>query len=171
MREGLGDLSSWLVFLHVLGVLGFTLAHGSSVAVAFRLKRERDPQRIRALLDLSGVTIGFVYLALGVILLTGVIVGFTRGWWTSGQLWLWASIVILLGVMVGMYVIASKWTTSVRELLGGVLQREGSLPMPEQPPSDAQIEAVLARGRPGLIAAIGGGGLVVITFLMMFKPF
>ena len=35
-------------------VLGFFIAHGTSMAVAFRLKRERDPERVRALLDLSG---------------------------------------------------------------------------------------------------------------------
>src|SRR6478609_7482514 len=42
----------WLVFLHVLAVFGFLLAHGTAIAVAFRLRREREVARIRVLLDL-----------------------------------------------------------------------------------------------------------------------
>jgi len=44
---------TWLIYLHVFSVLGFLLAHGSSAAVMFRLRVERDPARIGALLDLA----------------------------------------------------------------------------------------------------------------------
>jgi hypothetical protein len=47
------DLYPWIVFLHVVGVLLFFIAHGTSMAVGFRLKRERDPARVRALLELT----------------------------------------------------------------------------------------------------------------------
>ena len=47
------DLYSWIVFLHVVGVLLFFIAHGTSMAVGFRLERERDPARVRALLELT----------------------------------------------------------------------------------------------------------------------
>ena len=40
----------WIVFIHVLGVLVFFIAHGTSMVVGFRLKGERDPARVRALL-------------------------------------------------------------------------------------------------------------------------
>jgi hypothetical protein len=33
------------------------------------------------------------------------------------------------------------------------------------------LEAAIMSGRPILLAAIGLGGLVVLTWLMMFKPF
>ena len=45
-----------VVFLHVVFVLGYLLAHGVSAAVAFALKKERDLNRIRALLDLSAAS-------------------------------------------------------------------------------------------------------------------
>ena len=41
-----------VVFLHILFVIGFLLAHGVSVIVAFSLKTERDPQKIRFMLEL-----------------------------------------------------------------------------------------------------------------------
>ena len=39
------------------------------------------------------------------------------------------------------------------------------------PVSDAELAAVLASRRPEQLLAIGGGGFVVILYLMMFKPF
>ena len=45
-------LTFW-VFIHLVGVLGFLAAHGTSTAVALRLRRQRDREQVRALLDLS----------------------------------------------------------------------------------------------------------------------
>jgi len=42
-----------IVFLHVISAFAFLLSHGAAASVAFALKRERDPQKIRTLLDLS----------------------------------------------------------------------------------------------------------------------
>ena len=42
----------WL-FAHLAGVFGFLVAHGVSAGVGLRLRKERDPVRARALLDLS----------------------------------------------------------------------------------------------------------------------
>ena len=45
-----------VVFLHVFCVFGYLLAHGVSAAVSFALKRERDIQRVRTMLDLSAAS-------------------------------------------------------------------------------------------------------------------
>ena len=45
-----------VVFLHVVSVLGYLLAHGVSAAVSFALQKERDINRVRALLDLSAAS-------------------------------------------------------------------------------------------------------------------
>jgi predicted benzoate:H+ symporter BenE len=63
----------WLVFLHVLGGFTFVLAHGASAMGAFRLRRERQPARVAALLDLSSFSIGLAYIGLLVILVSGVL--------------------------------------------------------------------------------------------------
>lgn len=78
----------WIVFNHVARVLVFLRAHGASAVVSFRLKNERDPERLRALLDLSSASIGSIatWIPLGVVILTGVVLGFMGGWW--GQWWI-----------------------------------------------------------------------------------
>jgi hypothetical protein len=43
----------WVILAHVLSVLGFLLAHGATATVMFQVRREHDPQRLHALLDLS----------------------------------------------------------------------------------------------------------------------
>ena len=44
-------------------------------------------------------------------------------------------------------------------------------PVLPEPVSAAELDALLASNEPILLAAIGGGGLVVILFLMILKPF
>jgi hypothetical protein len=43
----------WWLFIHVVGVVGFVLAHGVSTGMAFQIRNERSPERIRALLEMS----------------------------------------------------------------------------------------------------------------------
>ena len=74
------DFYPWIVFLHATGVLLFFIAHGTSMAVGFRLKRERDPARVRALLDLSSWTLGvWPSIAFVVGLVAGIAAGIMRG--------------------------------------------------------------------------------------------
>src|SRR5437764_15347560 len=96
---------SWLVLLHILGVFAFLLAHGASVAVAFRVRSERDPTRIRALLDLSNGYLNAMYGGLVALLIFGILAGISGAWWTSGRLWIWAALVVLVGIVVGMYLV------------------------------------------------------------------
>jgi hypothetical protein len=46
-------LYQWIVYVHILAVFAFLLAHGTATAITFKLRRERKIERIRALLDLS----------------------------------------------------------------------------------------------------------------------
>jgi hypothetical protein len=78
-------LRPWLTFLHVAGVLVFVLFHGASAVVALRLRSERDPARVRTLLELSTASQGGAYAGLGVLLLAGIASGIVGGWWTAGR--------------------------------------------------------------------------------------
>jgi ABC-type Co2+ transport system permease subunit len=89
----------WIVFLHIAGIFGFLLAHGSSAGVAFALRRERRPERLRALLDLSSSTLSVFYLSLLVLLAAGIVAGFMGHWW--GQGWIWLSLGVLVAMVVG----------------------------------------------------------------------
>lgn len=81
----------WLIFAHILGVFGFLFAHGASAAVAFRLRGERDVERVRALLDLSRGVTAVSSLSLLVLLAAGAVAGFmAAGGATTGSGPLWA---------------------------------------------------------------------------------
>ena len=59
------------------------LAHGASVNMLFRLRRERDSQQIRALLDLSTSSLSFLYFSLLLLLAAGIVAGFMGNWWSQ----------------------------------------------------------------------------------------
>ena len=42
---------------------------------------------------------------------------------------------------------------------------------PIEPSSAEEIDALLSQGNPVLLTIVGFGGIVVIAWLMMFKPF
>ena len=83
----LAILIRWLVFLHVLSALTFFLAHGTSAAMAFRVRRETDFSRIRAMLDLSMSTTSGMAIAFVALGLTGIILPFLVGIWNKGYIW------------------------------------------------------------------------------------
>lgn len=159
----------WFVFLHVLGVFGFLLAHGTSAAVSFALRRERQLERVQALLLLSGNTLGLSFLSLLVLLVSGIVAGFMGQWW--GQGWIWVSLGLLIAIIVAMSVLGSAVYGGVRKAAGLPYVVSGK-PQPAVAPADpAELAALLARGQPLLLTIIGYGGFAVITWLMMLKPF
>jgi len=65
-------LIRWLIFLHVLSALTFYMAHGTSVAMAFKIRKETDFARIRAMLDLSESTLEIMFVSFLIMGLTGL---------------------------------------------------------------------------------------------------
>jgi hypothetical protein len=158
------------VFVHLVGVFGFLLAHGVSAAVALSLRRERDPQKVRALLELSSWTLGGFYVSTAVLLAGGITAGFLGHWWGEG--WIWAALGVLLAMMGAMYALASTYYRKVREAVGLPVSRR--VPRPSEAPSPVQtieLEPLMLSSRPLLIVWVGIAGLLVILWLMVFKPF
>ena len=159
----------WLVYIHILAVLIFLLAHGGSASVTLRLRRETDRSRIAALLDLSSASLGVMYLALLVLLVAGIILGFMGKWWSLG--WIWTSLALLVLTSVGMYVRSSIPFNRVRQA-AGLPYFDGRRAQPAAPPaSDEVVRAAAAAIRPVEAAAMGVVPIALILWLMMFKPF
>ena len=152
----------WWVFLHILGVFGFLLGHGVSVGVTFRLRRERDPGRVNALLELSGSSLTVFFYGLLVLVVAGVVAGFLGKWWDEG--WIWTALGVLVGISVAMSVLARPYYKRVR--LVAEAMASGSEAVTED-----QFVSILRSQLPLVIAAIGFAGLLVLLWLMMFKPF
>lgn len=159
----------WLVFLHILGLFGFLLAHGASSSASFALRRAQTLERVRALLELSGNSFGVMYLSLLVLLVSGIAAGVVGQWWS--QAWIWVSLGLLILIVGAMAGLGSRIYGEARKA-AGLPYFEGTKQRPAmEPASVEEIRTALARGNPVLLTAIGYGGLAVIAWLMMFKPF
>ena len=106
----------WWGFFHVPAVFLFVLSHGAAAAVALTLRRQREPERIRALLEFSRSTLIVMYVSLLATLATGINVGFRGHWW--GQSWLWISLVLLVIIAMSMSILGSNYFNQVRGAVG-----------------------------------------------------
>jgi hypothetical protein len=159
----------WIVLLHVLGGFGFVLAHGTSAAVALALRRERNLERIRALLELSRSTQSAMYVSLLLLLIAGVIAGFVGQWWGSG--WIWTALGLLIVLLVVMFAMGTRYYAGVRKAAGLEYVDRGKPQPPEPPVSPAEMDALLQSSPAIVLAASGIGGLALILWLMLLKPF
>jgi hypothetical protein len=159
----------WLVFLHILGAFAFFMAHGASAMMAVRLRKERDLQRIQAILDLSQAALPFMYVSLLVLLGAGIAAGVQGHWFAQG--WIWAALVILVVLAGWMMYYAGRYYTPVRKAVG-LPYREGRDDMPAEPPlGEAEIQSAVAATNPMLLMSVSFGLIGVILYLMVFKPF
>jgi hypothetical protein len=162
----------YVVLLHVAGAFALVLGHGASAMVAFKLRTERERDRVHALLDLSGQAMGVFYIGLGVLLIAGVVAGFMGRWWGRG--WIWTSLALLILIMVGMYVRGHDFYHRVRKAMGLPHMEKWykNTPMPAQAPSSPEeIDELLRSSRPFELLVMGGGGIFIILYLMLLKPF
>lgn len=163
------EIYPWLVVIHLIGAFAFVAGHGVSMHTSIRLRSERDPARVAALLDLSGASLGLVYIGLLLLLGGGIAAGFVGGHW--GRLWIWVSLILLIGVAVFMYVVATPYYASLRRAVGQRAQGDKDDAPPPEPLPTNELAALLVSSRPLLLAVVGGVVLVVIIGLMYLKPF
>jgi hypothetical protein len=165
------DPYPWIVFTHAAATLLFFVAHGTSMAVAFRLKRERDPERIRALLDLSSWSIGTApSIAFVVGILAGIVAGVMGGWF--GHAWIWVALVVLVAVTAYMTPMVAVRLNVIRTAAGTRSMNPFSRPPADAPAADpAELARLIDAWNPLPPAVIGFGGFLVILWLMFFKPF
>lgn len=142
----------------MVGALGFLAAHGATAAVAMRLRKERDPAKIRALLGLSRSTRPWMYVSLLLLIAAGVVAGFQGHWWDQG--WIWTALILLVVLLVAAFPLAVPYYVKVRRAVA-----EDAATTPDE------LEELLLSPRPIVIAVVETAGLVVIVWLMVLKPF
>jgi len=148
-----------VVFVHATATLLFFVAHGVSMAVSFALKRETEPARVRALLDLSRFSLGVPTLVVLLIgLAAGIAAGFMGEHW--GRIWIWASLILLVVVGGAMTPLATIRLKAIGEAAGAT-----------QPEDAGEMRRLIGAWNPLPVAAMGLAAFVVILWLMMEKPF
>jgi len=159
----------WLVYAHIFGVFVFLIAHGVSAGVGFRLAKERNRERVAALLDLSGSSYRVMVLGFSWILISGLILGSVGGWWI--QRWFWAALIVFILLAGLMTPLAAIPYNRLRAMLGLPAPMRRKPIRSATPGTDEEMSAALARISPIPNAAVGILGIAVLLWLMMFKPF
>jgi hypothetical protein len=157
----------WIVLLHIVGAFLFVAAHGASMVISFRLRTVTERTRQTALLEISSISVGIMYVGLALLLVGGIWAGFAGDHWGRG--WIWAAIGVLVVVIAVMYAVATPFYGRTRAAAGV----EGG-PPPERlkpPAQESDLDALATSTRPFWLAGVGGIGLLVILWLMVVKPF
>lgn len=165
------ELYDSFLFLHIVFAFMFFFAHGTSLAIAFRLPAEKHPRARAALLAITGITIAPTYGGFIGMAVFGVALGVITPWWR--EVWWWLSICLMFGVFIWMIWYSRRLYSPIRKALG-VAYVNGFAD--ERPATDVsapeeEIERLIALTRPRLMA----WGLALVTvfilYLMVFKPF
>ena len=156
----------WVVVLHVAAVLAFMLAHGVHVAAMWAMRAEPDPERALTMFNpVPSATTLRVLLA--VIVASGVLAGFMGSWWDRG--WIWTSLGLLLGISVFMWRFGGGFYGLLQAAAEqAVAARTSGAPDPQ---AQAAFDAVRGGWHTVGVSVVGLGGLAIILWLMMFKPF
>ena len=72
-------------------------------------------------------------------------------WW--GTTWIWGALVIFVAIGLVMNLYGGRTIDRIADTR-----------------DDAEMERLLTRFRPGILAVTGTGGLLLILYLMLFKP-
>ena len=110
-----------------------------------------------------------MYGSLVVLLVAGIVAGIMGGHFGRG--WIWAAIVVLVVTIGLMYGLASRYYARVREAVG---VRSYTTPKGAPDPtlaSPAELAALLDSRQPDIIGLVGILALLILLWLMSFKPF
>lgn len=152
----------WLVLVHILGVLGFMFTHGVAAAMALRLRHERNPDRIRVMLQISSSSLAVFYVSTLLLLGGGVWAGFNGHWWDQG--WIWVALGVFIANLIFMYAVPTPYYKKVREVM--TIEESGSSAVgPEQ------LDAMLRSNLPIVTLVVGLVSIAFIAYLMVIKPF
>jgi len=154
-------MMQWLLFLHILSVFVFLVAHGVSVFVLFRVRRERDRTKILELLTFSGETTLPMYISMGAIVVFGVLLGLKES--SFSHWWIWLAIGILLVTSALMGAVAKPYFARLKTACE---IRPTGVPRV----SDEELALLLDSPVAMIISVIGTVGLVAILYLMVFQP-
>jgi hypothetical protein len=161
------ELYPWIVLLHIVGAFLFAISHGVSAFAAFAIRdAKHDAIRVRTLVDVSGYSLGTMYVGLLLLLVGGIWAGIYGGHFSRG--WIWAALVLLVVVIVAMYAMASRFYGQVRNAVG-LPSMTDKAPAGSAPPE--VLDALLTNRRPEALLGIGAVGLLLILWLMVVKPF
>jgi hypothetical protein len=151
----MGSLYVWLKFFHIVGVGLFLFGHGVTAITSYAVRGRPADSTTAALLRASIGSAAIYYPGLILILVTGIWMGFVGSLWRTGWIWTALAVLVLTAMVMGIF---SRHYHQARDAFA-------------KPGQEAEAAANLSKTRPALLAVIGTAAIVVLLFLMVFKPF
>jgi hypothetical protein len=137
--------------------------------MALRVRHETDFARIRALLDLSRISVLPMGIPFGLMGLSGVTLPFFVHLWDRDYIWI--SIALILAMSLYMAVFNETHYKQLRRMVG-LPYMKGNKTYPAEPPrAQQEVEAFIRSIRVAPLAATGFGVPAIVLWLMIFKPF
>jgi hypothetical protein len=155
----------WLVFLHVGAVLVFMLAHGVQVVVTWKKRWEADPAQNLALFGPLPDVRWLRYSALAVVA-TGLIATANSNAWM--QVWIWLSLGLLVAIWVLMYFWGGAYYNITERAAESAIAASGTA---DELAARAQFDRARHSWLVPAMTIVGVGGVAIILWLMVFKPF
>lgn len=152
----------WLRFFHIASGLAFMAVHGASIVVLYAVRKEDSRAKIQSLMAFSAKTVLGMYISLGLVIATGVWLGFLIPAYFS-LLWYWLSLGTLALITLLMWLIARPFG---KRILAACEIRPSGVPRV----SDEELAVILKSQKTNAIAAIGIIGLGFVLYLMVFRP-
>lgn len=150
------------VLLHIAGVLAFMAIHGVSMFTAFRIRHlELDRTRIADAIAFSGTTTRPMYVSLVVLVVAGSVAGYQGKW--LDDWWIWIAVVVLVAATGLMTALAAPYFRRITEACA---VRPSGVPRT----SDEELTSLLNGSTTTVITVIGSVALLIILYLMIFKP-
>ena len=131
------------------------------MVVLYRIRRERDREKILSFITLSGETGRPMYLSLVAIVLSGSYLGWRLS--SFQHWWIWTAVAVLVLTTVLMIVVAKPYFDRIKTACA---MRPSGVPRK----SDEELIGLLTSAHAHVVSAIGVLGLVGILYLMVFQP-
>ncbi|MBI3841150.1 MAG: hypothetical protein HY297_04250 [Thaumarchaeota archaeon] len=103
------------------------------------------------------------------VLATGITLGFLGGFW--GRFWIWTAIIVAFVMMGLMYRLGTHDFNLLRRAVGLAYSENRKKHQPLAVVDAEALDKLLDSPRSTQLSVIGVAGLLIIAWLMFFKPF
>ena|ERR1700752_218494 len=156
---------NWVVFLHVTVIFIFLIQHAAEIIVTFKLREQKEPDGIFAtysfMLKNNSRNLRITY---SLIILTGAVAGFMSVWWRQG--WMWSALGVMILIWIIMVRFGGNYLTAVDAITDQALKNKDDESAIEKFRRDLK-----SRREPEIMTITSVMGMLIILWLMMFKPF
>jgi hypothetical protein len=155
----------WVVFLHVTVIFIFLIQHGAEIFATFRLREQKEPEGVFATYSfMPNNNSRNLRITYSLIIVTGAVAGFMSTWWKQG--WMWAALGMMILIWIAMHHFGGNYLTAVDAITEQALKNKND---------EAAIErfrqGLKSRREPEIMTITSVVGMLIILWLMMFKPF